>query len=309
MQRQALLSPQSCTRFTALILGLVIFGLAFSLRARPSLPLPGWHALTMEVEPALVVKIQVDPQKGSEALPHLAEYPDSLKPDPAETLYHLTVETRLKWFLSSKSWLGELWFRPDLSALQRTRLKSGKSRNFKLYRYAENRVYRVRRRPDKQAPTPDPLRWPIENERVYEFPPPAVGRCSKITDPYALLLRLSQGTFDKPEKLCVFNKKTIYEVTLRREGVQRMRVHYRLGGKSVEASVKAEKITLLPRLMGKKPHDATEPFELLGMEGDITALIDPRHHLPLQFEGKVPGFGQAKLKLTEVKPRLQPAPN
>ncbi len=307
MQRQAILSPHlpMYPKFAALIPGLILCCLAFSLQAEPSLPLPSWHTLIMEVKPALVVKIQVDTTNGSEAQPHLLEYPDALRPDPAEMLYHLTVDTRLKWFLSSKSWLGDLWFRPDLTALQRTRLKSGKTRNFKIYRYANDRVYRVRHRPKNQEDAnPDPSTWPIENKRVYEFPARVTDRCSKITDPYALLLLLSRRTLDKEKKLCVFNKKTVYEITLRCEGGQQMKVHYRLGGDPVETSVEAEKVVILPRPIQKNSQDSIEPFELLGMEGDIIALIDPDNHLPLQFEGKVPGFGQAKLKLTEVKLRL-----
>ncbi len=263
----------------------------------------------MEVSPALVVKIQVDSSSGGKAIPHLLEYPDALWPDPAETLYHLTVETRLKWFLSSKSWLGELWFKPDLTALQRTRLKSGKTRNFKIYRYAKGRVYRVRHQPKGEEISSDPLIWPIENKRVYEFPPQISKRCSRITDPYALLLLLSQGGFDKERKLCIFNKKTVYEVTLRREGKQQINVDYLFRDKPVQTTVMAEKIAILPNPMQRDFRDSIEPFELLGMEGNIIALVDPENHLPLLFEGKVPGFGQAKLSLTQVRPRAQPPQN
>ncbi len=296
-------------RIASLIVGLLQCCLTFPLHAQSFVTLPNWSELVLELSPALVVKVQVEPGSGSQAMPNLLEYPDALQPTPDEALYHLTVETRLKWFLSSKSWLGDLWFKPDLTALQRTRLKSGRSRNYKIYRYAGKRVYRVRRQPTDQDSGTDPQSWPVKNKRIYPFSPQVASLCQKISDPYILLLLLSQGSFDQEEKICIFNKNTVYQVILRREGRQDLKVDYRLGADPVRTRIKAERIAVLPRPIQTDSGLPIEPFELLGMEGDIVTLVDPDHHIPLQFEGKVPGFGQAKLRLTQVRPRQPRSPN
>lgn len=287
--------------------GLLQWCLAFCLHAEAVVTLPHWTELVMELPPALVVKIQVDQSSGSEVTSKLLPFPNALQPNPHDTLYHLLVETRLKWFLSSKSWLGELWLQPDLTALQRTRLKSGKSRNYKIYRYARDKVYRVRRSPSKKQDDTLPDAWPLENERIYPFPRKLANRCVKVTDPYALLLILPQHAFEQDETLCIFNKQTVYDVTLRRQGTQNLEVDYRIEGKKVRTTVKSEKIAILPRPIPLDTGLPAEPFELLGMEGDVVLLRDRDRHLPLQFEGKVPGFGKAKLRLTQV--RLRPAPS
>lgn len=291
----------------SLTFGLLQWCLAFCLHAETVVTLPQWSELVMELPPALVVKIQVERSSGKAAESRLLPFPDALQPRPDDTLYHLRVETRLKWFLSSKSWLGELWLQPDLTALQRTRLKSGRSRNYKIYRYARDKVYRVRQSPADEQKNVPPDSWPLENKRIYAFPPGLASRCIQVSDPYALLMILPQQAFEQNETLCIFNKQTVYEVTLQRQGVQDLEVSYRIDGKNIRTTVKAEKIAILPRPIPLDTGWKPEPFELLGMEGDVVLLRDKDRHLPLQFEGKVPGFGKAKLRLTQV--RLRPAPS
>ncbi len=270
-------------------------------------PLPKWRELTLELSPAIVVKAKLKATVGKEATPALLNRPKALTPSEDSPLYHLTVETRLKWFLSSKTWLGNLWLQPNMQALQRIRIKYGKKGSYKLYRYAQHGVYRIRKEPaNKENAFEPPEKWLKGKESFYPFPPHAQQQCDIVTDPYSILLLISN---DFPAKgqasasLCMFNKKNLYRVNFERAGTQPLQVDYVSKGsqkKHIKTTVQAEKILVRPAAFN--PDDVIESFEFLGMEGDIILLRDPASHLLLQVEGTVPEFGRAKLRLTHIKP-------
>ncbi len=294
-----MLSP--ILRFAA---GLLFLWLELSEAAQP-LPLPPWRELTLELTPTFILKaglqeVSIPPGK---VLP-LIERPGVLQPEPKSSVYRLTVETRLRWFLSSKTWTGELWVQPDLIPLQRTRLKIGPQGDYKIYRYAQQGVYRIRYQPeDLNQSLETPETWKLAHEAFYPFPQTLSGDCSLISDPYAILLLLAQERL--PKTLCIFNKEGIYRVSFAPSGSQPLQADYRLKQskmRRVQAFIQAERILIHPLPLEAGGKDK-EPFEFLGMEGDIVLLRDPKTHLPLQIEGEVPGFGQAKLQLTQVKLR------
>lgn len=288
-----------------LVQGLMLYWLALALHAQPRLPLPDWGELTLELSPAFMVKANLKAAVAEQTKSQLVERPGTLQPPPNSAVYHLAVETRLKWFLSSKTWLGQLWIQPDLTALQRTRLKIGPSSNYKIYRYAKRGVYRIRHQPkDSDQALQPPQTWPIASEAFHAFPKTIARRCSLISDPYVILLLLSQDWPVTEAAICIFNKEGVYQVTFQRTGLQPIQADYRLQNSKahrVQSLIQAERIQIhpLPLEAGGDP----EPFEFLGMEGDIIFLRDPTTRLPLQIEGEVPGFGQAKLQLTKVKLR------
>lgn len=277
----------------------VLGSLTLPVEALEPVSLPQWRELVLELAPALMVKAEIEKIPDLQARSKLIERPDTLRPATPE-LFHLLVETRLKWFLATKTWLGELWIQPDLTALQRTRLKSGKIPNYKVYRYARQGVYRIRHKP--RHPDEPPADWPIESERFYSYPPAVTDRCKTISDPYVLLLLLSQNQPPIDQPLCVFNKKNVYEVSLRRLDEQRMAFEYSRDHSDVRGSVIAEHI-IIESTPVKPAGYPIDPFEFLGMEGIIEVLRDPKQRLPLQFEGSVPGFGRAKLRLARVRLR------
>ncbi len=273
--------------------------LALPVGAVEHLRLPPWREIVLELAPALIIKAEVQKTSAGEAQSKLLRRPGTLPPAVPE-LFHLLVDTRLKWFLATKTWLGELWIRPDLTALQRTRLKSGKKRNYKIYRYAREGVYRIRqkpRHPDEAVPD-----WPVESERFYAYSPAVVQHCETISDPYVLLLLLSQKQLPTEQPICVFNKKNVYEVTLKRQDKRQTAFHYRFDDVKAQGTVLAEHIVIQATPVEPAAYPL-EPFEFLGMEGAIEILRDPERRLPLQIEGKVPGFGRAKLRLSRVRLR------
>lgn len=285
--------------------GLLLSWLSLAIQAQPQLDLPAWSELRLELPPALTVKADLKTITADQARPELLERPGALKPHGK--VYRLRVETRLKWFLSSKTWLGQLWMRPDLTALQRNRLKIGPGGDYKTYRYAALGVYRIRQQPNNpEQELKPPTTWPITNETFHAFPQTVIRRCAWISDPYAILLLLSQDWPTAETVVCLFNKEGVYPVSFQPTGPEPVQVNYRLrqGAKShpVQALIHAERIRIHPLPQEADGNDP-EPFEFLGMEGDIIFLRDPKTRLPLQIEGEVPGFGRAKLVLTWVKLR------
>ncbi len=284
--------------------GFLIYWLALALHAQPRLSLPDWGELTLELSPALMVKADLKAAEADQAKSQLVERLGTLQPPLQSAIYHLTVETRLKWFLSSKTWLGQLWIQPDLIALQRTRLKTGPSSNYKIYRYADGGVYRIRHQPkDSDQALQPPQTWPIASEMFHAFPDRG---CAFISDPYAILLLLSQDWPVTETVICMFNKEGVYQVSFQRTGSQPVQADYRLkNSKShrIQTLIQAERILIHPVPPEAGAGSDAEPFEFLGMEGDIVFLRDPTTRLPLQIEGEVPGFGQARLQLTQVKLR------
>lgn len=287
--------------------GFMLYWLALALHAQPRLPLPDWGELTLELSPALMVKAELKAAVAEQTQSQLVERQGTLQPPLQSAVYHLAVETRLKWFLSSKTWLGQLWIRPNLTALQRTRLKIGPSSNYKIYRYAERGVYRIRHQPkDPDQALQPPQTWPIASEMFHAFPQAIARRCAFISDPYATLLLLSQDWPGTETAICMFNKEGVYQVSFQRTGTQPIQANYRLqNSKShrVQTLIQGERILIHPVPLDANAGRDPEPFEFLGMEGDIVFLRDPTTRLPLQIEGEVPGFGQAKLQLTKVKLR------
>ncbi len=275
-------------------LSLLSLGLLSTATAAEPLAMPAWRSLTLELPPAFVVKAELERIEPDDA-PLIAR-PRALAPQTSRLL-HLKVTSHLKWFLTTKSWLGDLWLQPDRVALQRNRLKSGKRPNLKIYRYAEDGVYRLRYRPDGKNES-IPERWPLESERFYPYSRKVRQRCSAISDPYVLLILLSQAEVPG-EPLCLFNKRTVYRVTLQRQGKRTIPVAYRLDDDPVQTRLEAERWLIQP--VPLDPERSPEPFEFLGMEGTIEVLRDPATHLPLQFQGRVEGFPRARLSLTRVR--------
>lgn len=268
--------------------------------------LPGWSELTLELPPAIVVKAAITTEQAETVVSKLHQSPKALLPPPGKPVFRLTIETKLKWFLSSKTWLGQLWLTPELQALQRTRLKFGKQGSFKIYRYAEHGVYRIRREPEPNSQQfQSPESWPEHEGFFYPFPDSARQYCGIITDPYSILILIARAfppAGPGPDSVCMFNKKGLYRVRFIRSGTVPIRVDYlqKTDRKTrVRNTVNAEKIVIQP--LPYDPEKESEPFEFLEMEGDITLLRDPQSHLPLQMEGNVPGFGRATLHLSRVK--------
>ena len=111
------------------------------------------------------------------------------------------------------------------------------------------------------------------------------------------------GGGNETKRLCAFNKKTLYHVTLTAEGAEELDANHVLktdtGTVKVNGPLSASKV-----LIAATPVDPAaperDPFEFLGLEGEVRVWMDAATGLPLAVKGKLPDVGQARFVLTEA---------
>jgi len=225
----------------------------------------------------------------------LIDIPDgaALEPGSQEVvLLVATVEAKTRWRSQPKRWSGEVWFLPDVGTpLQRVRSKLGKKATRKLYRYAADGVYRVREEAGERRPS------------FHAFARPS-SSCETVSDPALLLLLASSPDLapGSSRRICVFNKKGIYEVELRSTAasVEPVRFRQRAASGSWEngSADEAIRIEIDPRPAGQA--DGLEPFEFFELRPPLAISVDPRTRLPIAIEGSIQGFGAVRFELREA---------
>jgi hypothetical protein len=201
----------------------------------------------------------------------------------------------------------KIWFTPqEGAALQRIRVRLGKEKWQKVYRWTDSGVYRLRKKPNDSDEENQPMeRWTNREESFYPYDLEK-NDCLNVSEPSVLLFfvstaRLSLG--DKPSTLCVFNKKQLHRVQIQVERLQRLKVNY------IEKSPKAEtlkdgeidalKISFKPTSLFKDKAE-TEPFSFLKLKGDFEIFIEKSTRIPVLVKGQIPNIGRVEVKLLEV---------
>ena len=201
-----------------------------------------------------------------------------------------------------------LWFSPqEATALQRIRLRKGKEKWEKTYRWTGNGVFRLRRKPKgtkEEELLPD--RWTDIENAFYPYDL-ARSNCESATGPSALLYVASAASLtvgDPPINLCVFGKKQLHHVQVRAEKYQRLKVNYHetSQAKTIRRNGKAEalKISFMPRSLFPD-QTKVEPFSFLGLKGNFDIFIDKSSKIPLQVSGKIPGLGKVNIRLDKIE--------
>ena len=112
------------------------------------------------------------------------------------------------------------------------------------------------------------------------------------------------SVIDRPRSVCVFGKRQLHHVQLRKEGKQRIEADYfeKYPGKSmrIEKEVQALKIAIDAEPMESDLAE-TESFSFLGLQKDIAIYIDPATQLPLSASGIISGIGKVELTLSEAQ--------
>lgn len=243
----------------------------------------------------------------------LLESPGSagLEPEGAKAIL-LSVDSAMDPLFGSKEKMAtRVWFSPQRTlALQRIRLRQGKEKWEKTYRWTPNGVYRRRLRPidadEEQLP---PTRWTDRQDSFYPYDLEA-GNCASVSEPSALLYAVSAtgpAVGDPPTPLCVFNKKQLHLVRFTAAKSQHLKINYvvKSEGKESRRKGKAEvlKVSFTSRSLSAGKAEA-EPFSFLGLKGDFDIFIDKRSKIPVQVSGRIPAFGRVDFKLGEVQLRL-----
>jgi len=232
---------------------------------------------------------------------------EALQPSGA-TIFTLTVYASINPLFGSDEILEtQSWFDPNgAGALQRVRLRQGKDKWQKSYRFTKKGVLRLRKKPKDSREENLPLdQWTKIRSHFYLFGDKGI-ECPQILEPASLLYIVSAidlKTAHPSLDLCVFNKKQLHQVKVSVGGSQSLKVNYleKQGDNQTRVDKKIDtiKISFQPRSLA--PTDIEpEEFSFLGLKGDFDIFIDKTSHIPVQVSGKITTFGKVDIKLEEV---------
>ena len=253
--------------------------------------------------------IQMRPLRASDLDALLLASPQGIPIKPktssaAEMTINTTIDPR---FRSPVNIYNRIWFNPsDAAALGRIRLRRGEDDFKKIYRFTEQGVFRHRLEPkNKREALLEPEKWTDIKDVFYPYDPDRLG-CAAISERSLLIYILSAATWfesNDPMSLCVFVKRQLHRVQLRKVGTQPIQFNYIEKSRQVETrkegTVRALKITITaqPIDFGQ---EAAENFSFLGLHKDITIYIEPTSGLLIQATGIIPTVGKAFLKRDKV---------
>lgn len=220
----------------------------------------------------------------------------------------MTIQTRIKpRFRSPVNISNRIWFNPtDGYALGRVRLRRGEDDFKKMYRFTDQGVFRHRIEPKgKGEARLEPDKWTDIKDTFYPYDKNHL-RCPGVSERSVLIYIISAVALsndNKPLALCIFGKRQLHRVQLKKEGTLPININYIEKNQQVETlkqgTVRAIKImiTAQPLYAGK---EEAETFSFLGFQKDIAVYIDLTTGLPIQASGIIPTVGKADLKLREV---------
>ncbi len=276
-----------------------------------------WARLGFEAKRILSsVRIEVD-LKSLSASGAETELIGSPRGDPVQPtsagVYHLKIDRTLEPAIGKTVKLQDrIWFNPDnAAAIQRVRLRRGKDDSKKTYRYTRQGVFRLRNEPkDEKEARLEPEEWTDWRENFYPFDTQA-SDCSVVKDPAVLLYLVSTApTMQKTDavSLCIFGKKEMHHMRLRRDGVETLDVEYRKTSSTNEISrkgmVEAVKF-ILEAQPDKSGSDRGEDFAFLELKKKIIFYVDPVSRIPLRIIGSTAVAGRMELNLREVVVRQE----
>jgi len=189
--------------------------------------------------------------------------------------------------------------------LQRSRLTSGKDTRLKEYRYAAEDLVRIRREPDSSRDSPS-TQWPVTSRR--DIPYPELEEDAVLTSMPALLL-VAGSVLETPGQVAtvyVHGDFNFYRVRLSVVGEEQVEVDYSLVGR--EQRMKGRRTAMIVGLQVDPvgtPRGEPE-FSLLGLDGQVSILLDEQSGLPLQVRGRAPRIGETYINL--VAADIRPSP-
>jgi hypothetical protein len=230
-----------------------------------------------------------------------------IKPQPPQ-INEMTINTIIDpRFRSPVKIYNRIWFNPtDASAIGRIRLRRGEDDFKKMYRFTEQGVFRHRIEPtDKEEARLEPDKWTDIKDTFYPYDINQLN-CPGVSERSVLIYILSAAAISKsnqPLTICIFGKRQLHRVQLRKEGTLPIKINYIEKNRQVEmrkeGTVKALRFAITAEPIESHVEDA-ENFSFLGFHKDITIYIEPSSGLPIQASGIIPTIGKADLKLREV---------
>ena len=225
-------------------------------------------------------------------------------PQINEMTINTTINAR---FRSPVKIHNRIWFNPtDASALGRVRLRRGEDDFKKMYRFTDQGVFRHRIEPkDKGEARLEPDKWTDIKDTFYPYDINQL-KCPGVSERSVLIYILSAAAIsqsNQPLTICVFGKRQLHRVQLRKEGTLPIKIDYIEKNQQAqtrkEGAVSANKFTITAQPMESQIEDA-ENFSFLGFHKDINIYIESSSGLPIQASGIIPTVGKADLKLQKA---------
>lgn len=196
-----------------------------------------------------------------------------------------------------------LWADPGTGAmLQQVALDTSGRLRERTYRYTDIGAYHYTRRPaDHREESRPPTAWTDLSEGMRAYSAGAAGQ--SVTAATVLLWLVAAADLSRSGdrlEVLAFSRRHVNRVTIEVTGYRTASIDFteqRPADKPRRRRGKVEAIAL--RLNGK-PLDASaddEPFELLGLQGDLELLLDPSTRAPLQLRGRVRIAGDVTVRL------------
>jgi hypothetical protein len=230
-----------------------------------------------------------------------------------ETIINLTVTSNIEPLFGSDEILNtQSLFNPNGSgALQRVRLRQGKDKWQKRYRFTQKGVSRLRIKPknSREEKLP-PDQWTKIRNHFYAYGD--TGRaCRRILEPGYLLFFVSAlklTAVPNQLSLCVFNKKQLHRVDVSLKGSRTLKINYLEkqdeNQSRVVKAVDTIKFSFQPRPLAP-PGVEPEEFSFLGLKGDFDIYVDKASKLPVLISGRIAAIGKLEIKLQEVDLRTK----
>jgi hypothetical protein len=246
-----------------------------------------------------------------QALPAAAEAPKFIDSARGRPLHAWGAEVQKLSVTTTVDILGgrrvrfenHLWLDPLTGTpLYLIRTRFGLKDYHQRFRFTREGVFRQQREPasGKEAEKP-PDAWTRIGQNFYPYPPERQG-CSPVIETSMLIAHIggmSPATWDAIESLCVFHKRQVHQVSVRREPVQRISFDYlerkdgREARRTGSAEAAAASIASVP--IGSYRGEVEEFFR------DGSRLcVSPADHAPLMVSGELPVIGRVELRLREI---------
>ena len=133
--------------------------------------------------------------------------------------------------------------------------------------------------------------------------------CTRVIEPSILLYFVSKSKLeekDSPLNLCVFGKKQLHQVQIRKEGIKRLKINYIEESKENSTLRKGEtetvKFSFTTRSLVEQNQKA-ELFSFLGLKGNFDIYTDKKSGIPVQVSGAIPGLGNVNIRLSKAELR------
>jgi hypothetical protein len=200
-----------------------------------------------------------------------------------------------------------LWAEPSSGAtVQQFQEDIEGRRRQRTYRYTDVGAWHYTRRPaTPQEESLAPSQWTDLSQGLRPFPASTHGR--PVGSPPVLLWMASAADLsrrgDRLEVL-TFSRRHLHQVVMEVTGTRAVKVDYVEKSAASGTRRRQERIEAIAiRLRGvpmDAPGDDDEPFELLGLRGDLELLLDPQTRVPLQLKGRVKIAGPLTVRLREA---------